>query len=417
MIRSARIGICLLAFGAARAESPRPAEEALATLGVVTHLDYLSTPYADVARVAAALEYLGLRNLRDMTPRGHRAPYERLAARGFRFNFVIRSEAVNELQLTLGELEKFQTRFPGAILSLEGLNEIKIWPATYRGQTGFESGMAVQRDLYRLAKRSRNLSALPVLALTLGGASAADHLRLGDLSDFADLGNAHVYFDGRPPWSSWRFAIDLARQSTPRRAATAITETGYSSAQSTPQGVPEEVQAKYLLMLVAEAWRERVPYLYLYQLVDDRIDDQDWSRSLGLYRHDWSPKPAAHALHHLTRALRADSTVGIAAPEFKLLRADPQTRALPLRRTDGSLALLVWREVAVWNERQRHNVGVAPHALALQTDAADATLVDTFSGARRQLARRAGGFEFEITDRPAVLILTPQSTYPRSREK
>jgi hypothetical protein len=412
--------IASILFGLASPALPRDAAEALQSLGVVTHLDYRRTPYEDLSRVQAALRYVGIDRLRDMTPHANPKPYEQLAAQGFRFNFVIRSEAAEGLPATIRSLESFARRFERSIVSVEGLNEIKYWPANYHGLTGFPAGIAVQRDLYALMKGSAGLKDIPVLALTLGGASAADHERLGDLSDFSDLGNAHVYFDGRVPSSSWRFAIDLARRSTPRLPRSAVTETGYSSAAGTPQGVPAEVQAKYLLVLIAEAWRENIPAIYLYQLVDDRRDDRDWSKSLGLYDADWQPKPAAHAIHHLTQGLTRSSPSTVLLPlvfPYALAGQTAGVQSLMLRKADGAFALLIWREVRLWDESTRQMIPAEARALSVTMGAAQAHRIDTFTGERRELRSDSKTFQFVLEDRPVIIEFTPQSTKPRAREK
>ncbi len=417
----AALGAAPAAFGAEANEFPLPrdAAEVLKSLGVVTHLDYGRTPYEDLSRVQAALRYVGIDRLRDMTPHANPRPYELLAAQGFRFNFVIRSEAAEELAKTVRALESFARRFKGSIVSVEGLNEIKIWPANYHGLGGFPAGIAVQRDLYALMKRSPVLGDIPVLALTLGGASAADHERLGDLSDYADLGNAHAYFEGRVPSSSWRFAIDLARRATPRLPHTAVTETGYSSAAGTPQGVPAEVQAKYLLVLIAEAWRENIPAIYLYQLVDDRHDDRDWSKSLGLYDADWQPKPAAHAIHHLTQGLTSNS-IARASPTvlpYAIAGQSTGVRSLMLREADGTFDLLVWREARLWDDQARRMISAEPRILSVNAVAAQVIRIDTFTGERRELSSDTQTFQFLLEDRPVIIKFTPQSTKPRTREK
>jgi hypothetical protein len=418
MPNAARIFVFLCLCSRAHAAEPLAAAVALDSLGVVTHLDVQRTPYLDVPRVTAALRYLGIRRLRDMTPRRLPEPYQQLAAQGFRFDFVVRSEAVNELPATIASLEEFERRFPGSIVSLEGLNEIRLWPPNYHGVTGFAGGVAVQCDLYKLAKGSAALRTLPVLALTLGGASAADQQRLGDISQCADLGNAHIYFGDRPPWSSWDFAIDLARRSTPGLTRSAVTETGYSAAIATPHGIPEDIQTRYLLVLILEAWRQRIPATYLYQLVDDRLDEHDWSRSLGVYRNDWTPRPAAHALHALTGELASGSH------EPRELATEPvidnpagELRTLTLARADGSCVLALWRRVALWDQNARRRNTIAPLTVQVRTPAPRAWLIDPSADERHALARQGDGFAIELADAPLLLEIAPHSTNPRSREK
>lgn len=391
------------------------ATAALRRLGVVTHLDYRGTPYENLEQVRAALRYIGLDTLRDMTPLANKRPYESLASDGFRFSFVIRRETVDELPAVVASLEDFDRRHPRSIVALEGLNEIKLWPANYRGDRSFAGAAAVQCELYRLARRpASRLRELPVIALTLGGASQRDHDKLGDLSDCADVGNAHIYFGTRPPASSWRFARDLARQATARKTLLAVTETGYSTAVDTGKGVSEDVQAKYLLVLAASALREGVPLTFFYQLVDDR-DRADWSYFLGLYRHDWTPKPAAHAFHHFTRLLRGDRTHagsgdrGARPPELALAGDAAGVESLVLRRDDGTIAILLWREVDLWDAATRRQVSPRPRRLTLTIAADRAQLADPMTGAIESLrtvkSASRNSFTFDLVDRPLIVLI------------
>jgi hypothetical protein len=391
------------------------ASSAVRRLGVVTHLDYRGTPYEKLEQVRAALRYIGLDTLRDMTPLANRRPYESLASDGFRFNFVIRRETVDELPKVVASLEEFARRHPRSIVALEGLNEIKIWPASYRGDTSFAGASAVQCELYRLARRPASpLRELPVIALTLGGAGQRDHDKLGDLSDCADLGNAHVYFGTRPPSSAWRPARDLARRATARKPTMAVTETGYSTAVDTGKGVPEDVQAKYLLVLAARALRDDVPLTFFYQLVDDR-ERPDWSYFLGLYRYDWTPKPAAHAFHHFTRLLRGESARdaggerGARTTQFTLGGDAAGVDSLALRRDDGSIAILLWREVELWDGATRRHASPAPRPLSLTIAADGARLADPLTGDVAPLRTVKSGsnttFTFDLVDRPLIVLV------------
>ena len=393
------------------AEEPRviDAQSALRRLGVVTHLDYRGTPYENLGQVRGALRYIGLDTLRDMTPLANKRPYETLASEGFRFNFVIRRETVDELPKVVASLEDFARRHPGSIVSIEGLNEIKFWPASYRGDKSFAGAAAAQCELFRLVNAASSLRELPVIALTLGGAGQRDHDRLGDLSECADVGNAHIYFGAKPPASSWKFARELARHATARKPSIAVTETGYATIDD-DKGVPEDIQAKYLLFLVARALRDDVPLTFIYQLVDDR-DRPEWSYHLGLYRHDWTPKPAAHAIHHLTRLLRGDETreQRVRNPSFTLGGDTQGIESLALRRVDGSLAILVWREADLWDPVARREVPPARSQLSLTTDSRDVEIVDPVSGeiARPRAAKtpRNAPIDFTLVDRPLVLLL------------
>jgi hypothetical protein len=408
--------ICQLALaGAASGEEIETSTAALRRLGVVTHLDYRGTPYENLEQVRAALRYIGLDTLRDMTPLANTRPYESLAGDGFRFNFVIRRETVDELPKVVASLEDFARRHPRSIVALEGLNEIKIWPARYRGDSSFAGARAVQCELYRLTHRPASaLREVPVIALTLGGASQRDHDQLGDLSDCADVGNAHIYFGTRPPRSSWQFARGLAKQATARKTTLAVTETGYSTAVDTGKGVPEDIQAKYLLVLAARALREDVPLTFFYQLVDDR-QRPDWSYFLGLYRHDWTPKPAAHAFRHFTQLLRGrqanghSAAAGARTPKFTLGGDAQGVESLALRRDDGSLAILLWREVDLWDGAARRHVPAPPRSLTLTIAAEGVGLGDPLTGEivplRTVKSASNNSFTFDLVDRPLIVLI------------
>jgi trimeric autotransporter adhesin len=415
------VSLLATAAGAAgpsvRIEPVPPAAQALARLGVVTHLDYGQSPYRDLPRVREALSYLGFVTLRDMTPHANARPYESLAGDGFRFDFVIRRETVDKLPQVVSGLVEFERRHPGSIVAIEGLNEIKIWPARYRGDSSFAGAAAAQCELFRLVNApGSNLGDVPVLALTLGGASRGDHDRLGDLSDCADLGNAHVYFGTQPPRSSWTFARDLARRATARKPALAVTETGYATSLD-GNGVPEDVQATYLLFLALRALRDEVPLTFFYQLVDDRRDPA-WSYNTGFYRHDWSPRPAAHGFHRFARLLSGEGprVADPAALDFSLGGDATDVEHLALQRGDGSVALVLWREVALWDAVTRRHLPTAPRRLTLTTKTARAELADPLAGTRGPLHPVAGGhgiFTLELADRPLVVLLSRESLVTR----
>jgi len=389
------------------------------SLGIVTHLDYLNTPYGDFEKVKASLAFLGIHNLRDTMPRTNTVRYEALAGLHYHFDLVVRSEAANELPTTLARLESLEQHFPGAIASIEGLNEANHWPAVYRGLRGFPATIALQQDLYAAVKQSTTLRRVPVYAPTLGGAGTLDYQRLGDLSDYADLANAHIYFPkGSPPSQVWDAAVALNRLSTPRLPQTAITETGYTTARRSEHRVDEPTQAKYLLMLLAHAWSAGITHLYIYQLVDDSTDDADWTRGLGLYAFDWRAKPAATAMHHLLEALRAKQRpeAGHEAPSLSYTTSpvSADVRTLLLHTDGGGFDLLIWRDVPLWDNVNYLPRAYAPLHVSLTENFAtlEAVMLEPLSGGRRVLRAKNARIEFDLTDEPLLLELSERSSSP-----
>ena len=415
---------CTLAYGSARAQDPatkvptrlaihaQSAQTLADSVGIVTHLDYLDTPYADFEKIKSSLAYLGIHNLRDTMPRTNTVPYESLAALHYHFDLVVRSEAANELPVTLHQLERLEQHYPGAIAAIEGLNEANHWPAAYHGLHDFPAAIALQRDLYAAVKHSPTLLHVPVYAPTLGGAGPNDYQRLGDLSEYADSANAHIYFPkGSPPATVWAGALALNRLSTPRLTQTVITETGYTTALHSEHRVDEPTQAKYLLTLLAHAWSQGIRTLYIYALVDDSTNDADWTRGLGLYRHDWSAKPAAAAIHHLLEALRSRRSPATTHPppglSYNISPGSDQARWLLLRKEDGCLALLVWRDVSLWDSSTFAPRNYSPtHVSLTATGSTPAVaLIEPLSGARHALPAGNRRVEFDLTDSPLLLEL------------
>jgi trimeric autotransporter adhesin len=391
----------------------RSAQAMVTSLGLVTHLDYRNTPYGNLQKVTEALKYLGVTNLRDMVPHSYRMPYETLAGLGFKFDFVVRGEGADELSETIRELESFQTRHPGSVAAVEGLNEANNWPARYQGLTGFPAAAALQRDLYAATKGSKELHDVPVYVMTLGGAGESDYRKLGDLSDCADLGNAHIYFPrGSPPSAVWDSALALNRRSTPHLPLTVITETGYTTAVRSEHRVDENVQAKYLLTLIANAWAKGIPRLFVYALIDDSTDYSDWTRGLGLYRFDWTPKPAATAIHRLVRELMVTSEPKpVSDPgslRFQISSAEPRTQSILLQKGDGTFELLIWREQTLWD-------GTALRAVPDQTTHISLLLggrhprvaiFDPLTGRQEQQSPVNGRVEFDLAGYPLLVAIT-----------
>jgi hypothetical protein len=385
----------------------RDATEALAALGTVTHLDYRATPYVNVERVLSALTHVGIKRVRDMMPDANAGPYELLAAQGIKFDLVVRGGKIGDLQAAIGKAEALQAKFAGSVSSIEGLNEANLWPASLRNLTGLPAASAVQHELYAALKASPTLRTVPVYALSLGGAGEKEFDALGDLSDAADMGNAHIYFGTRPPTNTFEYATKLARRATPRLQHMVVTETGYASAGKPRTAVNEAVQARYLLMLIAETWRRGTPATFIYQLVDDKLDANDWSRNLGLYRFDWSAKPAAEAVHRLTTAVGEIAAERTGAPcnaTIELTGKPLAVNALRLGAAHGC-ALLLWLDQPLWNDLTNAplEIAVQPASLALRPMPAGITLIDPLDGSQRPLKPDATKFTLALGDHPLLL--------------
>ena len=77
------------------------------------------------------------------------------------------------------------------------------------------------------------------------------------------------------------------------------TEIGYTTDPSNKQGIPEDVEAKYMPRLILEQILHEIRRTYIYELIDvgPKVSKND--AAFGLVRNDGTPKPAFNALKNL----------------------------------------------------------------------------------------------------------------------
>jgi hypothetical protein len=402
--------------------SPRQAVSAadlINSLGVVTHVMYNQTPYANIQKVQEGLAYTGIVHVRDSSPGADTSKYDYLASHGAKFDFVISTSAVTtSLTDAVHRMEAFAQKHPGGISSIEGMNEVNNWPAKYKGKDGLEAGALVQQDLYKAVKASSILKSIPVYSLTLGTAGPSDYAKLGDLSSYADEGNAHIYFpQGGAPSSVWEKAYLAARAPTLKLPAAVVTETGYTTAKNSPHGVDEATQAKYMLTLIAEVWSKKIPRTFIYQLVNDSTDESNWTGGLGLYRYDWTAKPAATAVHNLTSrllpggagAMTAAAAAAAAEPasvQFGLSATKNGVGSISIQKPGGAITVLVWREQQLWDGTAKRELATDDAQVSLLpavVGSSQATVYDPLTNQTTSVTQKNGTFSFQLTDHPLLV--------------
>jgi polysaccharide biosynthesis protein PslG len=122
-----------------------------------------------------------------------------------------------------------------------------------------------------------------------------------DVADYMDAISIHpyvVYRDG--DMHTFSGFIKLINSVVSRIRATPgyeikpimITELGWSTAIEHPKGVSEQEQANLLANAIRELDNLGVDSLIIYELVDGNGDLNDPEGNFGLFRRDWSEKPA-----------------------------------------------------------------------------------------------------------------------------
>src|ERR1700744_1230087 len=109
----------------------------LNSLGVNTHLSFDTSTYANVAKVATALDYLGIDHVRDSLYTSTLAisSFDTLAADGIKFDFdpALRADHTVSVSGFVNQLASYEHEFPGSISAIEGANEVNNFPINIGG--------------------------------------------------------------------------------------------------------------------------------------------------------------------------------------------------------------------------------------------------------------------------------------------
>lgn len=385
----------------------------LDTLGVNLHIG--SGPYNDVASLDTKLRYLGIRNVRQSSPidAAGLATMQALGKLGAKFDLIVNGGGPVNLD---GAMRTIHDMAP-YLNAVEGVNEAVIYPITYKGQKGVDAAVALQKDLYKAVRASPALAKAAVYIFTLGGVDPGAFPSIGDLSQHTDFANVHSYPPhGIRPIFVLHAAIDGGRTSAPAKPVV-VTETGYYTLPNHAGwgGVPERVQASYLLSLLLDQAAARTARTYLYDMIDNGPDLQQKNREdrFGLFRYDGTPKPSAVAVHNMTRLL-ADEGAGF-QPRFFPFTAvgvpfNHTGNVLALEKSDGSRILAVWNEQQLWDPDTRTEMPLRhfPTRITFPTRHATIRLHDPLLGPEAvETFHDVAELTIDLTDHPLFLVVSP----------
>ena len=368
---------------AIRSRVPSTSIDFIHGIGVNTHLSYLGSQYKDTSSVKIALQYLGTNSVRDYgLPPGIDAPpaYAMLAEDGVHFDMMIFGW---KIEPTVISLSKFRQRYPQALSSVEGPNEVNNFPVHYRGETGRIGAMHYQNALFEAVRSNSTLSGIPIYNLS----------SYPPLYGRADYANVHSYAKrGEQPF--WQLLKDEAEQRAVLMGKPAVlTETGYYTLTNGAGwgGVDERTQAILTLNTILDAKWLGMENVYLYQLFDEFADPtgRDQERHFGLFDFSGRPKAAASAIHNLT------SILSDASPDARGLAPQPcawrigslpaGARTLLLAGSEGKCWILLWNEPAIWDDQQHIPLSPRPAnvTIALPRTARDVAIYDPIVSSQR----------------------------------
>jgi hypothetical protein len=374
--------------------------------GINSRIVYSGTPYANLTEVGNAVDYTGIRHLRE-------------SYRSWRVDDFINLAQQHNLTYTLdlGEMDPDNDNVCGPfdmqaiwfdwhahtalydrIKYIEGLNEIDNPSAEGERIPGWvDCAKQYMAQRWQLVGGERSIVG-PTLICTAytnwdpnrcPQGSSFD--LLGNIEQWVDYGNMHPYAGGEAPdrtgtcgsqpCNSVDFNTPFARQLTPNRPLFA-TETGYHTWVCTPdpntcnQGQPpvsEAVQAPYVLRTYLDYFRKGLPHTDIFSIVD--ANDCNALYKWGLYRCDWSHKPAADAVHNFNFTIN-NGTPALSPLRILVEQGPADLRRLVFRRADGSYIVALWRTASIWNTSTRQAITVNPTSVKLVLpDATNVTYV------------------------------------------
>ena len=377
------------------------------SIGVNTHLDFTTSAYTNLGAVEAALAYLDIDHVRDGFGSPTSAPlFQTLALQGVKFDFVLLPSLPIATQLSLIEAN-------ASIADLiEGPNESDIWTGSYNGLTGLDATAAMQQDVYNFVQSSAALAGTPVLQASM--AHTASFAQVGDLSAYSNYANIHAYFGtGNPPGPSLPVLLAQAQLISPGQPAIA-SEGGYYTLADTTDGISQLAQAKDILNLLFDDWNAGISRTYLYELADENPDPNSNTPNLhyGLYNTDWTPKPAAIALHNLTSLLAGTGSTPIGSLAYQVSGLPGTGQQLLLERADGSFVITVWNDARNWNPATMTDIPDAgvPVSLDLEQSYQTISIYDPLVSATVPIAIYTDTRHVDLTllDHPVLIVLSPE---------
>ncbi len=355
----------------------------LNTIGVNTHLDSFNYGYQNLTVTSAAINYLGIKNLRDC----YRHSWDMAlwtqvaAATGAKFDDYMGRGSMAGDVADLGFVPSVAAQ--GLLNYVEGGDENDTAPALAAGNS-----IAWTAAFQQQVHASGHGLGLPVINMSFGAGWTAtnnwhgDYDKVGDLSAYADYGNAHTYPNVGQVTDKAIKALnaDALLAAWSRPAIT--TEIGWDTAKFDATSA-----ARFALDAVFDGIKDGDVKMYFYALFDDGAG------KYGLMNSDGSPKPAGLALHNLT-AILADTGAPLAGSlTYSLSGTAANDYSLLMRKSTGAFELAVWNEYDV-----AHTV-----TLTLPAAAQRVSIYDPMAGTTAIATQSsAGTVSFLVADHPVI---------------
>ena len=393
----------------------RKADEFVNTIGVNVHLSYFQTPYGTAwsSVVKPKILGLGVRHLRDggiVVPDNNwmsivYGRMKELLPGLIKFNLVMRPAVGSADYVTMSHLPRLLSYAAPVIESFEGLNEHDLskragWVAETR---------SFQKSLYQAVRADPRTGTMPVFGPALGNPGNAP--LVGDLTPYLNYGNIHPYPGGNTPLPA---LIDHQNKVKPvsgsRRLV--VTESGYHNAMLWTGGHPpvsELAMGHYTLRLLFDYFNAGIPRTWLYEMIDQGVDQTRRELNFGLLRMNGSEKPVYVALRNLINLLK-DPGASFAPGQLHYGLAGDLTglSSTLLQKRDGRFFLVLWQDPSCFNLLTRLDLVAGPKFVTLSLpQAAGIKVYQPGTSANPLLQGTMTPGPLAVPDHPLIVEITP----------
>ncbi len=364
------------------------------SIGVNTHLDYQSYGYQNINTVAAAINYLGIKNLRDTPDNpntvGPSGSWQQIAnATGAKFDayMVEGSPALDVATLDYAK----QLAAQGILNYMEGGNENDV-PAALAQGNSIAWTASFQQQVYAAG----HALGLPVINMSFGaGWTSANNWegnydKVGDLSAYCNYANAHTYpgVGQTPDATIQRLNTDAQLAASSRPVIT--TEIGWSNSSFSQADA-----ARFALDAVFDGIKDGDVKSYFYALFNDA------SGQFGLMNADGSAKPAGAALHNLTTIMADSGAARTDSLTYGLSGTTANDHSLLMEKSTGTFQLAIWNETDAAHNVTL-NLGAAAQTIRIYDPLTGTSAVTSYSN--------ASSVTVNVPTHPVIVEIVPSGT-------
>ena len=438
---------------------PSASDAFVDSIGVVTHLGFVDTPYAQnwdksdkSQNVREILGDLGIRHIREGIPHptlqvASAYVRPRLAQLyrdyGILFNILLDCRTnnrldANQIDTYLADYANSSLELNGETIhirdfieSIEGPNEYDMPNHKDKRDPNWVQNLKnYQSALYQKVKATPQLSKLPVVMPSLVYTKYCSN-ELGSFGETIDYGNLHPYPNYpyfQKPLGNFAWHLSYGQKCFGDKPIY-ITEIGYVSSEA---GISDRTIAKYMSRLLPEFFLQpQVKRTYLYSLIDILPDRNRWGLIHperngqvvnGREQFTLTPKPSYHAVHSLLDLLKEGTwdksqkrwvipKVNLEAVDIMFDGLQSTTHHLLLQKSTGDYFLLLWQEVEAFNpdkgnfETPADQVNIyLPEKYRFQTLY---QYDDSFQFDATSLTQAANKLTIQVPDRVIVLQFQP----------